>query len=101
MFDLDVELVMHGTVTRFDYAPPHAHLFVLIENQDGSTTEWDFELDAPAQLEYLGVGADFFQAGDAIGIKTSPAKDGRPVGFLAGAQTSRGLSFRDTEGLDD
>ena len=101
MFDLDVELVMHGTVTRFVYAAPHAHLFVLVDNEDGSSTEWDFELDAPVQLEYLGVGADFFRRGESVRLKTNPAKDGRPVGFLAGARTSRGSSFRDTDGLDD
>lgn len=101
MFDLDVELVVRGTVARFDYAPPHAHLFVVVENRDGGTTEWDFELDAPVQLEHLGVGVDFFRPGETIVARISPAKDGRPVGFLAGAVTSRGSSFRDAEGLDD
>jgi len=100
-FDLDTELVLQGTVTRFDYLNPHAHLLVVVVNDDGSTTEWDFELDAPVQLEALGVGADFFQPGVPIRIRTNPARDGSRVGFLAGAVTGSGAHFRDTWGLED
>jgi hypothetical protein len=100
-FDLDTELVMQGTVTRFDYLHPHVHLLVAVINDDGSATEWDFELDAPVQLEALGVGADFFQPGESIKLRTNPARDGSRVGFLAGAVTLSGKHFRDTYGLDD
>lgn len=100
-FDLDTELILQGTVMRFDYRQPHAHLLVAVSNDDGSTTEWEFELDAPVQLEHLGVGAEFFQPGESIRIRTNPARDGSHVGFLAGAVTSSGAHFRDTEGLDE
>ncbi len=92
---------MHGTVTRFDYRQPHARLLVAVINDDGSVTEWVFELDAPVQLEHLGVGAEFFQPGEPVRIRTNPARDGSHVGFLAGAVTRSGAQFRDTEGLDD
>jgi len=100
-FDLDTEFIMQGTVTRFDYVNPHAHLLVAVINDDGSVTEWDFELDAPVQLEALGVGAEFFEPGEPIRIRTNPARDGSRVGFLAGAVTRSGKLFRDTDGLDD
>jgi len=100
-FDLDTELIMQGTVTRFDYAHPHAHLLVAVINGDGSVTEWDFELDAPVQLEALGVGAEFFEPGEPIRIRTNPARDSSRVGYLAGAVTGSGAHFRDTDGLDD
>ena len=100
-FDLDTELIMQGTVIRFDYLNPHVHLLVSVSNDDGSTTEWVFVLDAPVLLEALGVGAEFFQPGEPIWIRTNPAIDGSRVGFLAGAVTGGGAHFRDTEGLDD
>jgi len=100
-FDLDIELILHGTVTRFDYQHPHAHLIVAVINDDGIASEWEFELDSPVQLEHLGVGAEFFQPGEPIRIRTNPARDGSRVGFLAGAVTGGGAHFRDTEGLDD
>ena len=101
MFDFDIELIMSGRVTRFDYVNPHCRLHVDIENEDGSSTVWELELDAPEQLRYLGVSADFFAPDEPIKVKVNPVKDGRPAGFLAGATTGAGRSFRDTEGIED
>ena len=99
MFDFDQELKLSGTVARFDYVNPHSWLYVNIENEDGSTTEWGLELDAPPRLRRLGVSPRFWEPGDRVTVKVNPLKDGRPAGHLAGATNDDGEPFGNTAGL--
>ncbi len=100
MFDFEQELRLEGTVTKFDYVNPHSWLYVNIENDDGTITEWGFELDAPPRLRRLGISPRFWEPGDRVVIKTNPLKDGRPAGTLAGAISEDGKTFGNTEGLE-
>ena len=99
MFDFNQELRLEGTVTRFDYLNPHSWLYMNVENDDGSVTEWGFELSAPPLLRRQGVSPQFWQPGDQIVVMTNPLKDGRPAGHLAGALNSDGKTYGDAEGL--
>jgi hypothetical protein len=99
MFDDQVVLTLTGTVTKFDYVNPHSWLYVDVENDDGSTTEWGFELDAPPRLRRIGISPNFWQTGDAVTVKTNPLKDGRPAGHLVGAVKAGGRDFGNVEGI--
>lgn len=100
MFDFEQEIRLEGTVTRFDYLNPHSWLYINVENDDGSITEWGFELDAPPRLRRIGVSPRFWEPGDQVIVKTNPLKDGRPAGHLAGALNSDGGTFGNAEGLE-
>ena len=99
MFDLEKVVTLTGTVTRFDYLNPHSWLYVNVRNEDGSVTEWGFELDAPPRLRRVGVSPTHWQAGDAVTVKTNPLHDGRPAGLLVGARSENGKVFGNTEGI--
>jgi hypothetical protein len=75
-------------------------LYVNVANDDGSTTEWGFELDAPPRLRRLGISPNFWQQGDAITVKTNPLRDGRPAGHLVGAISGEGRTFGNTSGIE-
>jgi hypothetical protein len=100
MFDDERTLTLTGQVTHFDYVNPHSWLYVNIENEDGSITEWGFELDAPPRLRRLGVSPKFWQEGDTITVRTRPLKDGRPAGLLVGAVSEDGRTFGNTNGIE-
>lgn len=99
MFDDQVVLTLKGTVTKFDYLNPHSWLYVTVENDDGTSTEWGFELDAPPRLRRLGVSPSHWQPGDKVTLKTNPLRDGRPAGHLVGAVSAGGRTFGNTAGL--
>jgi hypothetical protein len=99
MFDPEVMLTLTGTVTRFDYVNPHSWLYVNVANEDGTFTEWGFELDAPPRLRRLGVSPSFWRQGDRITVNTNPLKDGRPAGSLRGAVSEDGRKFGNTAGI--
>jgi hypothetical protein len=100
MFDEQIELTLTGTVTKFDYVNPHSWLYVNVEDEAGSVTEWGFELGAPPRLRRLGVSPSFWQEGDRITLKTHPLKDGRPAGALVGSISANGTTFGNPEGLE-
>jgi hypothetical protein len=64
MFEDTLMLELKGSVTHFDYVNPHSWLYVNVENDDGSVTEWGFELDAPPRLRRLGISPNFWREGD-------------------------------------
>jgi hypothetical protein len=99
MFDATKVLTLNGVVTRFEYTNPHSWLYVNVENADGTVTEWGFELDAPPRLRRVGISPTFWQAGDAVTVKTNPLHDGRPAGLLVGALAANGKTFGNTGGI--
>jgi hypothetical protein len=101
MFEDELTLNLTGTVTHFDYVNPHSWLYVNVENDDGSVTEWGLELDAPPRLRRLGIAPTFWREGDRVTVRTRPLKDGRPAGLLVGAVTDTGKAFGNTAGIGD
>lgn len=99
MFDSETMLTLDGVVTRFDYVNPHSWLYVNVKNEDGSVTEWGFELDAPPRLRRIGISPKFWRAGDAVTVKTRPLLDGRPAGLLIGAVIEGGKTYGNVEGI--
>lgn len=99
MFDERVTLELSGTVSHFDYVNPHSWLYVDVENEDGTVTEWGFELDAPPRLRRVGISPNFWREGDRVTVRTRPLKDGRPAGLLVGAVSDQGNTFGNANGL--
>lgn len=99
MFEERVMLELTGTVTHFDYVNPHSWLYVNVEGDDGSLTEWGFELDAPPRLRRIGISPNFWREGDRVTVRTRPLKDGRPAGLLVGAVSDQGNTFGNANGL--
>jgi hypothetical protein len=99
MFEDVRTIELAGSVVRFDYLNPHSWLYVNVENEDGTMTEWGFELDSPTVLRRRGVSPNHWQAGDRVAVRARPLKDGRPAGFLVGAVSDQGKTFGQANGL--
>lgn len=100
MFDDQKELVLTGTVTKFEYVNPHSWLYVDVENEDGTVTAWGFELDAPPRLRRLGISPHFWEPGERVTVVTHPLKSGRPAGSLVGAVSADGQTFGEADDLE-
>ena len=99
MFEDARTLELTGSVVRFDYVNPHSWLYINVENEDGTVTEWGFELDSQSVLRRRGVSPNHWQEGDRVVVRTRPLKDGRPAGFLVGAVSDQGKTFGQVNGL--
>lgn len=100
MFNREVELTLTGEVREFAYLNPHSWLYVTVTSEDGTVTEWGFELSSPSLLRREGVSPTFWKVGDRVTVRTNPLIDGRPAGSMRGAITSDGQTYGDANSLE-
>jgi hypothetical protein len=73
-FDPERTETLRGTVSRVDWAFPHVHVFMLVEDGD-ETLPWYVELESPQLLELNGWAEDTLQAGQQITVEGFRARD--------------------------
>ena len=77
-YDLTRPAIAAGVVTRFDWANPHAHIYLDVTAPDGMVEHWIVEIDSPRGLERLGWSKNSLKAGDEVVCSGARAKDGAP-----------------------
>lgn len=65
-----------GTVTKVEWMNPHARFYIDVKDQNGTVTNWNFEMGSPVQLRRQGWTRDSLKVGDQITVDGYPAKDG-------------------------
>src|SRR5207245_11101219 len=73
-----------GRVTEVEWTNPRTWFFMDVKNEDGSVTNWGFEMPGPGQLLRTGMKRDSMKAGDVVTVDARRARDG---GNRANAQT--------------
>tara|TARA_R110000772_G_scaffold97492_8_gene196786 strand:+ start:1735 stop:2133 length:399 start_codon:yes stop_codon:yes gene_type:complete len=97
-FDIDMPVIVTGTVTRVALTNPHARLYLDVSNEDGTVTHWDFELAAASSLLRRGWRRDTLEVGDTIIVHAARARNAPNVGnveyvTLVNEDGSEGFSF--------
>ena len=69
-----------GTVTKVEWANPHARFYLDVKNEDGSVTNWNFELASPNVLKRNGWTKNTLKEGDKVTVMGAAAKDGARLG---------------------
>jgi hypothetical protein len=75
-FDKDKPVHLTGTVSKIDWANPHAFLSVDAKDTAGHVTNWTFELGGPNALKRRGWTQTSLKKGDQITVDGWQAKDG-------------------------
>ena len=75
-FDASKPVKLSGVVTKVEWANPHIWFFMDVKGEDGTVTNWGFEMAGPAQLVRLGWKRDSMKVGDAVTVEASRARDG-------------------------
>jgi len=79
MYDNQHPVTVTGSVKRFEWTNPHAHINVDVTDDKGVTREWDVELMSLNHLRSYGWMRNTVKAGDKISCTGSPAKSGDPA----------------------
>ena len=100
VFDVDTSVAVSGTVTKVEWMNPHAWIYIDVEDDDGESTNWAFELGSPNGLMRRGWNRKSVQVGDAISVAGYRARDGSNRGnvisiVLADGTELTGMSSRD------
>jgi hypothetical protein len=85
VYDIRKEGEVTGVLTKVAFTNPHGAMYLNVENQDGSITEWVLTTGSANTLANLGFGRsgpNTVTAGDAVTIEYFPAHNGNPLGFI-------------------
>lgn len=75
-FDDSKPVKLTGSVTKVEWANPHIWFFMDVKSQDGSVTNWGFEMGGTGQLVRAGWKRDSMKVGDMVTVEARRARDG-------------------------
>jgi hypothetical protein len=78
-YDWKQPVTLTGTVSKLDWANPHAHLYLDAKDADGTVKNWTFELGGINALTSAGWSKDIVKAGDIVTIEAWLSKSQRNV----------------------
>jgi Family of unknown function (DUF6152) len=80
-FDRDLPITVTGTVTKVEWANPHARFYLdAKDDQTGEIVNWDFELASPNGLMRRGWTRNSMKLGDTVTVTGHRAKNAAHVG---------------------
>jgi hypothetical protein len=81
MFDWGTEVVLEGTVIKWEWTQPHTFLWVLAHTNESQAAQYAFEGMSPSWLGRRGWSRRSFSPGDKVKLVYYPLRDGRHGGF--------------------
>ena len=75
-FDEAQQVTLTGRVTEIDWANPHIHVFINVDDPSGAFKNWAIELESPIELEWGGWRPDTLVVGDVITVEGPLARNG-------------------------
>jgi hypothetical protein len=79
-FDTSKRLNLQGTVTKLEWKNPHTWFYVDVKNDDGTVSNWGFEMSSPNVLLRKGWTRDSLKPGDIVTVEAFRARDATHVG---------------------
>ena len=99
VFDLGKRLTLTGTVTEWFWANPHCLLRFDVKNDNGETTHWVAETQAPPNMTPFGWSKQSFAVGDQVVVTLEPVKNGQPLGRILQVKLPDGKTLVAGNGL--
>jgi hypothetical protein len=78
-YNIQHPITIKGKVTNFDWANPHAFIYLNVKNKNGGTDEWRVEANSPNMLSRAGWNREIIKAGDEITVTGGAANNGALV----------------------
>ena len=74
IYDGSRRVTLDGSVTQFQLINPHPFLFIEVKDAQGTTQQWQLEMDNRSELAAIGVTATTFKPGDRVVVSGSLAR---------------------------
>jgi len=78
-FDIDKPIALTGKITRMQWSNPHGWLYIDVENDDGSVTNWALETSAGNNLIRRGWKRDDLPVGATVTVEGFQARNDTPT----------------------
>lgn len=83
-FDIEKPVSLTGKVTRMQWSNPHGWVYIDVENEDGTVTNWALETSAANNLIRRGWKREDLPAGTTIVVEGFQARNGSPTANIRG-----------------
>jgi len=92
-FDIEKPIELRGTLTSMEWVNPHGWLYIDVENEDGTVTNWAIEAGGATQLLRRGLRKTDFPVGTEVIVNGYHARSGEPVVNGRSVTTPEGENF--------
>ena len=75
-YDSKKPVKLKGVVTKVEWMNPHVYFYVDVEDDQGSVSNWAFEMGPPNGLQRAGWTRNTMKVGDEVVVDGTLAKDG-------------------------
>lgn len=82
MFDMTRDVVLEGTVSRFQFTNPHVWVYLSTQDAAGQTVEYAIEGGSPTNLARVGWSRTTIRTGDRATVHIHPLRSGANGGSL-------------------
>jgi hypothetical protein len=89
-YETNKQATVMGTVVGFDFANPHALVYLDVKQPDGTIRKWQGELTSPNHLVRAGWTKRSLKPGDQVTISGLMSKDGSNSMWIRKIVTSSG-----------
>ena len=93
VFDQEQPIEVSGKISGVDWKNPHVWFHVDVENPDGETERWSFEMGSPNALVRRGWSHRTLQVGDEVTVAGARARDGSTRGAALSVTLADGRSL--------
>ena len=92
-FEDELQIVLTGTVTSFQWTNPHIYMQIDAAGPDGELRNWLIECANTTILNRVGWKWNMIRAGDEISIIVSPLRNGEPAALLKRVRLADGSEY--------
>ena len=92
-FDDELQIVLKGTVTSFEWTNPHIYLRIDAAGPDGEVRNWLVECANTTILNRVGWKWNMIREGDEVSLIVSPLRNGDPAALLKRVRLADGSEY--------
>src|SRR4030095_255730 len=100
-YDWKQTVTVTGTVSKLDWANPHAHIYVDAKDPDGTVKNWTFELGGINALTNAGWSKDIVKTGDTITVDAWLSKSQRNAANVKSIKLPNGRELSGASSIVD
>lgn len=101
-YDSNKPLTLKGAVTKIEWQNPHVYFYIDVRDEaTGKTTNWAWEMGAPAVIQRSGWTRNTMKIGDVVIVNGTQSKNGTAHGnarTVTMASTGKRLGAGSSEG---
>jgi hypothetical protein len=92
-FEEDVQILLKGTVTSFQWTNPHIYIELDVAGENAKVQNWLIECANTTILNRTGWKWNMIKTGDEIAVVVSPLRNGEPAALLKRVRLTDGNEF--------